>query len=403
MCTNVELTTTAYDWDEAKCCIMSRLALRGPALRWVEMLGNNFTWEYFKTQLVERYGEKPEEIMDKLRCRVQGQNETVGSYTDDYFSLLTRAAATDNPIPDKMQKSGYIEGLLPRLRDTLIIQNPATIMEASQAARSLEFQVQRLRGDKNSLFNFMQVGRNEASRPQFRQPNHNYQNSQQGFHNNAQRNSNYRNNNYQHPPAGNFNPRQQPNYSRQLPRKAPTADIDQLAKQMNDMQIKLSQMESSEFNHFTLEGNFSDYPTGLQMEEEKDSSFSDWLSGLTMKPPSEQILYNDGYYEELNYYPEYPQEYQDYQGTREDNWSDTPFDQFLDTDHPMPDAPALAQRRPPRRAGFNIGNQVQQRQPAAGALPQRPTATRGFQPPPAARPPRQPAANARPRPQGEPL
>jgi len=106
-CTNVELTTTAYEWDEAKCCIMSRLALRGPALQWVEILGNQFTWEHFKTQLNERYGEKPEEIIDKIRCRVQGFNESAGSYTDDYFGLLTRPSATGNPIPDKMQKSGY--------------------------------------------------------------------------------------------------------------------------------------------------------------------------------------------------------------------------------------------------------------------------------------------------------
>lgn len=155
-CDHVQLIITACEWDEAKSCLMTRLALRGQALLWIGRLGNSFTWTHFRTQIIGRFGESAEELINKIQTRVQLVNESVGSYTDDYFNLLSRVSATEYAIPDKLQKCGYVEGLLPRLRDILIIRDPATLLEASQTARALELQFHRLKSDKFSIFNLVQ-------------------------------------------------------------------------------------------------------------------------------------------------------------------------------------------------------------------------------------------------------
>lgn len=417
-CTHTELTADAYKWDEPKCCIMARLVLRGPALQWVEMLGNEFTWAHFKAQIINRYGEKPEQILDKIRCRVQGLHESVASYTDDYFSLLTRAGASDNPIPAQMQKSGYIEGLLPSLRTFVLLQNPTAIMEASEAARSWEFQAQRNLNEKsipafpyqpNQNRNARLPNRFDAQRPNNRpspyQQNmrdaNNYSQpqfiaQQNGYNNQRGPQQQNGSSNQRGPPNQNrnFNPRQQPGnitYSRSPPRNINSA-VEDLTQQMGDMQIKMSQMDPpSDFNHFELEDCL-----GLHMiEDEADCLQHNEITFPPSSSSQNQIFYNNEYSE-----PYYQEEYPQYDQER---WSEEPFDQFLDTDHPMPDAGPISRRRPLQRAGFSSNPAAHQRQ--NNPPPQRPAGTRGFQPQQATRtsPPqaaRPPAAANRPGRQG---
>jgi len=264
----------------------------------------------------------------------------------------------------------YIEGLNPRLRDTLIIQNPFTILEASQAARALEFQVQRLKGDRSSTFNLMQAQRNETTRASYRNPqnnNQNFSNNNSGpsrANNNPVQNQNnlyrppFRNqdNLYRPPFRSNPKPTNAPNNNanNNLPTRPPLKEmnsaIEQLTQQMGEMQIKMSQMDPPhEFNHFTSEDSY-----GFQMDAE-DLTQPEELIFQSSKS-QDQILYNNEYYDPQDYQQE-PADYYD-----QDTWSERPFDQFLDNDHPMPDAPPLARRRPAQRTGFNVGNPVQHRQ-----------------------------------------
>lgn len=95
----------------------------------------------------------------------------------------------------------------------------------------------------------MQTGRNKASRPAFRPKS----GPPQNFSNNGPRNgNNFNGNRYNGNPFKNqnrnFNTRQPPSYNRPPVRNVPATDIEQLARQMNDMQIKLAQMDPLTLN-----------------------------------------------------------------------------------------------------------------------------------------------------------
>jgi len=170
----------------------------------------------------------------------------------------------------------------------------------------------------------------------------------------------------------------------------------------------MSQMENlSDFNHFTLEEfqNFHAQDEELAYHSFEPMDIDSYPEEESMSQQAEeykdQILYNHGN--------------GDYHHTQEnnmyDNWQRSEqFDQYLDTDTPMPDAPPLNERRPKRRTGFTSENQGQpQPRPAAPLQSQRPTITQGFQPrlaprgiPPVPRPTApNPQPRPRPRPQGE--
>jgi hypothetical protein len=127
--------------------MMALLSLRGPALKlaWVDTLGNDYNWEFLKEQIQERFGERPQEIMDRLSSRVQDASESVGAHTNDYLNLLIRAANTGNAIPERLKLTGYVEGLLPKLQDSLILKEPETLTDAVRSAKYLEFQAQRFK------------------------------------------------------------------------------------------------------------------------------------------------------------------------------------------------------------------------------------------------------------------
>jgi hypothetical protein len=46
----VEIASRCYDWDEPKCIMMALLSLRGPALAWVDTLGNDYNWEFLRNK-----------------------------------------------------------------------------------------------------------------------------------------------------------------------------------------------------------------------------------------------------------------------------------------------------------------------------------------------------------------
>jgi hypothetical protein len=40
----IQIASMCYDWDEPKSIMMALLSLRGPALTWVDTLGNDYNW-----------------------------------------------------------------------------------------------------------------------------------------------------------------------------------------------------------------------------------------------------------------------------------------------------------------------------------------------------------------------
>ena len=89
-------------------------------------------WSAFKEKITERFTEDPQEIIDKLTTRRQHPNEDVRTFTDDYTNLLAQAKATGSNIPERLQIKGYLNALVPQLKQKLYLRHPRT-MERSDS------------------------------------------------------------------------------------------------------------------------------------------------------------------------------------------------------------------------------------------------------------------------------
>lgn len=69
---------------------MAVLSLEGPAADWLDTLEpwDRLSWFEFKAGLYERFGEDPQDIIDRLTERRQAPWEDVRAFTDDYTRLL---------------------------------------------------------------------------------------------------------------------------------------------------------------------------------------------------------------------------------------------------------------------------------------------------------------------------
>jgi len=259
-----ELASMCYEWTEHKSIMMAFLSLRGPALIWVDTLGNDYTWETFKEQMIQRFGEQPPEIMDRLHCRFQSSSESIGAFTDDYLNLLNRASQTGNAIPERLKLTGYIEGLLSNIQEFLILKEPETLAEAVRIAKYLEFQVQRLKSQgRKSVFS--STGQENKVRNQgYRdQQNQRSEHAGQPYRNNNNLNS-HTNNNFN---ARQADKQQPPKWQNVRNVDLESTEMADLARQMTDLQIKMSQIENSyDFNHFTFEKFQNYYPQHEERE-----------------------------------------------------------------------------------------------------------------------------------------
>ena len=339
---HVELAAMCHEWPEGKQLATALMNLRGPALCWLDSLDmtREYTWEFFKTSLISRFGEKPQQIIDKIYSRCQQAIEDVGSYTDDFVFLLSRAAQSGNHIPVPMQLTVYIEGLLPYLQDAVIVKEPQTMEEAIKAAKYLEFHKARnvtKKGNKNANSHMFQVNGNTHGffneRPPPRHsylphPQHHYQQPGPPRHPNPRRDHDYRNNN-QSRPNHSGRPNQINNNN---------ADVAALTKQIGDLQIKLSQLDSTaDFNTFNFDHD--DY-------QEDDL---------------------DAYNSVNNHGSTWPAHY-----------DQSHFDQYADIE--MRDAPAYPEHRPKQRRGFDPRSNSNQSATTGHAhANRRPQNVRGFQ------------------------
>ena len=90
-----------------------------------------------KERLNSRFGDKPQETMDKLHARYQHSFEDVDAYTDKIRMLVSRDTQAENNIPNPMQLTLSIEGLLPQ--DAVNLKEPEILEEDMKAAKSFEY------------------------------------------------------------------------------------------------------------------------------------------------------------------------------------------------------------------------------------------------------------------------
>lgn len=146
---HVELAKHCHDRTEDKQIAMALMSLRGLALSWLDSLdlSQQHIWETLKDKLIVRFGEKPQQTIDKLYARIQQPYEDVGSYTNDFNLLLSGAccaAQSGNQIRGPMQLTVFIEELLPQLQEAVTVEEPQTLEAAIEAARYIEFHKTRL-------------------------------------------------------------------------------------------------------------------------------------------------------------------------------------------------------------------------------------------------------------------
>jgi len=206
-------------------------------------------------------------------------------------------------MPAQMQKLGYIEGLKRKLREALILKDPATLQDATSFAKTLEFQLHRLTGSKDTIFGTDPQNQNKTDRNQTFNPKQD--NFRPPYRHNNNNNFNPNNGPNQGPFRPDYNQRnfntRQP-FTTRPPAKNAATELENLTQQMNDMQIKMSYIDNpSDFNHFdmgyspeSLNGEDQDYP----MKEDEYPYDDDYPAS---QASHHQILYNPEYYRPHRY------------------------------------------------------------------------------------------------------
>lgn len=135
----VEIAAKSQDWNNKQQACMAQLSLEGPALTWVDTVQEDEMPRLaFKGKIAQRSTEDPWEIIDKLTARRQQHNEDVRTFTDDYTNLLAQAKATGSDIPERLQIKGYLNALIPQLKQKLYFRHPRTMEEANLEAKYYE-------------------------------------------------------------------------------------------------------------------------------------------------------------------------------------------------------------------------------------------------------------------------
>ena len=269
---------TCFEWKPEKKLAMAMLSLEGPAADWLDTFpdSDSITWEEFKQGLVERFGEEPQEVIDKLTARRQGADEPVRAFTDDYTRLLAKAEATSNKIPAQLQLKGYIDALRHPLQGLVSIKHPETLEDAIKEAKYFEANNNRsyrataalafgsTRRDNTS--NYTNLGYSNAKSNGYsnnhHQPDRRGDTGRKDYHIRDQ-GTGRRDNHY----SKDSNPRRNPDKSStwppadsKPPRDPIAPAIDDLTKKLEKMEIKLSEFSNdTQFNHFEME-TLDDHP-----------------------------------------------------------------------------------------------------------------------------------------------
>ena len=266
---------TCFEWKPEKKLAMAMLSLEGPAADWLDTFpdSDSITWEEFKQGLVERFGEEPQEVIDKLTARKQWADESVRAFTDDYTRLLAKAETTGNKIPAQLQLKGYIDALRHPLQGLVCFKHPETLDEAIKEAKYFEANQNRSHRATAALA-FGSSKRDMTTSNGYNNTksngysNNNHQPDRRGDtsrkdYSNKDHSTGRRDNHYSNDRHQRRNPDKPSNWppsADKQPQQQIVPAIDDLTKKLEKMEIKLSEFSSdAQFNQFEME-TLDDYP-----------------------------------------------------------------------------------------------------------------------------------------------
>ena len=107
----VKTAARVAGWDDDKTVGYAILALVNPAATWLDTIDEYrttgvITWDTFQSEILCRFNEDPDEVIDRLFSRRQGYDEDVKSFSDDYVRMVGLAESTGVPYPSRCKLGG---------------------------------------------------------------------------------------------------------------------------------------------------------------------------------------------------------------------------------------------------------------------------------------------------------
>ena len=316
---HLEMEAASAHFDDQQLLYKACSNLTGAAASWLDTIVLS-TWSDFKVSLINRFGEQPEVIVNKLYSCRQDRSEDVASFADRFQQLTAKLTLSQNSMPNCLILRLFIDGLQSDIRTQVIVKHPLTIEQAIQDARYLE--------------EFQSAYQAPLSTP----PVHNRP-SRNNPPNYSPAVSNDRGSQDRHRQQNNH--RQQPQHHPQQHQQAgqntrPTAWPPRGAGKVEELQRQLERMT-------------------LQLAQ---------LGGAPLQANAGQMIHLDNDYPDCTEDAAYPEEYNNHWHSQDQNaWA-------YAEDVEMPDASPLQSRRPRQRMGFDPNNLPRRGAPAPGAQPQ---------------------------------
>ena len=283
-------------------------------------------WADFKSALVNRFGEQPEVVANKLYTCRQQKSEDVAQYADRFQRLVAKLVLSENSLPSCILLRLFIEGLHPNIRARVINNHPLNLEQAINHARYLQ-EFQPLQADTMVLVpsNNDRRQRPPADYTEPSQPTHldrpPYEKQRPPGNNRQQQQQHQQRQQPQQQGARNWPPRgHQP--------RQPTR-VDDLQRQLENLQLEVARVQGMEA-HVNTGQMINLHAEDDDHDEQLQAHYHDW--------------YDDG---------------MPYDEHEHNAWA------YAD-DISMPDAAPLAPRRPRQRTGFDPQNLPHRNNPPQG-------------------------------------
>ena len=262
-----------WGWSEETCIRVARIRMAGPARHWISSLNRNTPWRELVEKFLARFGERKEAALSRLAACKQETGENVDSYADRFRRDCNLAGRAE----DAALRHQFIAGLHRRLKLEVHRQmhNLHSLSEIITTAKEWEVFYEddrRNNNDSNRNQPYVPPPRRDEgdyNRRNNQGPRQNgfdqgygrgprgpsytsapprpggYQNDRPAYP--GPREPDNRNRNYQGPPRPPMNNRPYsapppPRAAPAVPAAAPAGDVDDLARQLERLQLNVAQM-----------------------------------------------------------------------------------------------------------------------------------------------------------------
>ena len=131
---HIDLLATVNAWSATQKCAVAIANLKGPAAFWLDSFTFD-SWQDFQAGIKERFGDDPDQVLDKLLLVKHGQRESLEDYVDRFNVMLSSCADAGNVVPAILCVKLFIDGLQPHVRLKVKERRPEDLNEAISDAK----------------------------------------------------------------------------------------------------------------------------------------------------------------------------------------------------------------------------------------------------------------------------